>query len=64
LTWDRIRPRWFIQATGPGFKQIAITAGPVMSNKRKGENYYGAVEDRAVEGKSHRGEQGREFPGC
>jgi hypothetical protein len=35
-----------------------------MSNKRKGENYYGTVEDRAVEGKSHRGEQGRGFPGC
>jgi hypothetical protein len=41
-----------------------MTAGPVMSNKRKEENYYGTVEDRAVEGKSHRGEEGREFPGC
>jgi hypothetical protein len=23
----------FIQATGPGFKETAITAGPVMSNR-------------------------------
>ena len=26
----------FIQAAGPGFKETAITAGPVMSNKIKG----------------------------
>jgi hypothetical protein len=25
----------FIQAAGPGFKETAITAGPVMGNKTK-----------------------------
>jgi hypothetical protein len=27
----------FIQAAGPGFKKTPITAGPMMSNKMKGE---------------------------
>jgi len=35
-TQSGIRKIRFIQATGPGFKESAITAGPVMRNHIKG----------------------------